>query len=176
MTLKRIYLALVVATLLLAISPVRAAEQGTVQAAIPWDGEGQVFQVNTDTMLFLGALKGVMYVENSKGEMHEGFVVCPITQKIDLKTGSTQANGHCEITASAEDVLYATMTCKGKAGLCEGEFKLTDGQGKFTGVSGAGKLKVRSPIRALIGTMGAGSMLRVASGLATIDDLKYRIP
>ena len=176
MTLKRIYLAPVVAILLLAFSPARAAEQDTIQAAIPWDGEGQVFQVNTDTMLFLGALKGVMYVENSKGEMHEGFVVCPIMQELDLKTGATQANGHCEITASSDNVVYAKLSCKGKVGLCEGEFTLTDGEGKFTGVSGSGKLRVRSPIHALIGTMGAGSVLRIASGLATIDDLKYRIP
>lgn len=174
---KRFYLApLLVPMLLLTGSPARAAEQGTIQAAIPWDGEGQVFQVNSVTMLFLGALKGVMYVENSKGEMHEGFVVCPIMQELDLNTGSTHANGHCEITASAADVVYASLTCRGKAGQCEGEFTLTDGEGKFAGASGSGKLSVRSPMRALIGSMGAGSILRVASGLATIDDLQYRIP
>ena len=178
MTLKRIFLASVVVTLLLAVSPLRAAEQDTVQATIPWDGEGQVFQVSTDTVLFLGALKGIMYVENSKGEMNEGFVVCPIMQEIDLKTGSTKASGHCEITASADDVVYAKLTCKGKvgAGGCEGEFTLTDGEGRFKGVSGSGKLRVRSPMRALIGDLASGSVLRVASGLATIDDLKYRIP
>jgi len=178
MTVKQIYLAPVVAILLLALSPVRAAEQGTVQAAIPWDGEGQVYQVSTDTVLFLGSLKGVMYVENSKGEMHEGFVVCPIMQEIDLKSGTTQANGRCEITASADSVLYADLTCKGQAGAggCEGEFTLTDGEGKFKGVSGSGKLRVRSPMRALIGNLASGSVLRVASGLAVISDLKYRIP
>jgi len=178
MTVKRIYLAPVVAILLLALSPARAAEQGTVQAAIPWDGEGQVFQVSTDTVLFLGSLKGVMYVENSKGEMHEGFVVCPIMQELDMKSGTTQANGRCEITASADSVLYAKLTCKGKvgAGGCEGEFTLTDGEGRFKGISGSGKLRVRSPIRALIGDLASGTVLRIASGLATISDLKYRIP
>jgi hypothetical protein len=176
MTLKRIYLAPVAAILLLVLSPARAAEQGTIQATIPWDGQGQVFQVATDTMLFLGALKGVMYVENSKGELHEGFVVCPIMQEIDLKTGSMQANGHCEITASSENVVYAKLSCKGEVGLCEGKFTLTGGEGKFTSVSGSGRLKVRSPMRALIGTMGVGSVMRIASGLATIDDLKFRIP
>ena len=178
MTVKRIYLAPVVAILLLALSPARAAEQGTVQAAIPWDGEGQVYQVSPDTVLFLGSLKGVMYVENSKGEMHEGFVVCPIVQELDIAKGSTQANGHCEITASADNVLYAQLTCEGKlgAGSCEGEFTLTDGEGKFKGISGSGKLRVRSPMRALIGNLASGSVLRVASGLAVISDLKYRIP
>ena len=176
MTVKRIYLAPVVAILLLALSPARAAEQGTVQAAIPWDGEGQVFRVSASTMMFLGSLKGIMYVENSRGEMHEGFVVCPIMQELDLETGSTQATGHCQIIASPENVLYAKLSCKGKVGVCEGEFTLTDGEGKFAGVSGSGKLKVRSPIRALIGDLANGSVLRVASGLATISDLKYSIP
>jgi hypothetical protein len=176
MTVKRIYLAPVVAILLLALSPARAAEQDTVQAAIPWDAEGQVFQVNTSTVVFLGAMKGIMYVEKSSGEMHEGFVVCPIVQKLDLKTGSTEATGHCEITASPESVLYAKLTCKGKVGLCEGKFTLTDGEGKFAGVSGSGKLKVRSPIHALVADIASGSVVRVASGLAIIDDLKYSIP
>lgn len=176
MTVKRFYLAPLAAILLLSFSPARAAEQGTVQAIIPWEGEGRVFQVNTSTLQFLGALKGVMYVENSRGEMHEGFVVCPIVQKIDLKTGTTQASGQCEITASADDVLFAELSCKGKAGECVGKFTLTDGAGKFAGVSGAGDLKVRSPMRALISGLGSGALLRVASGLAVIDDLKYSIP
>ena len=176
MTVKRIYLAPVVAFLLLALSPVRAAEQGTVQAAIPWDAEGQVFQVNTSTVVFLGAMKGIMYVENSKGEMHEGFVVCPVVQKLDLKSGAMEATGHCEITASPESVLYAKLTCKGEIGNCTGEFTLTDGEGKFAGVSGSGKLRVRSPIGALVADMASGSVVRVASGLAIISDLKYSIP
>ena len=176
MTIKHIFPALLMALLLFPSSPLRAAEQGTVQASIPWDGEGQVFQVDTSTLLFLGSLEGIIYVENQKGEMNEGFVMCPIMQKIDLESGTTEATGHCEITASLDDVLYANLSCKGQVGGCRGTFTLTDGVGKFTGVSGSGKLLVRSPLRALIGTMGSGTALRVASGLATITDLKYRIP
>jgi hypothetical protein len=162
--------------LLLALSPARAAEQGTVQATIPWDAQGQVFQVSTDRMQFLGALKGIMYVEKSSGEMNEAFVVCPIVQELDLKTGETKATGNCEITASSESVLYATLSCKGKVGQCSGEFTLTDGEGKFAGISGSGKIKVRSPIRALAADLASGSLLRVGSGLAIISDLKYSVP
>ena len=176
MNAKRIYLAPMLAILLMALSPVEAAEQDTVQAVIPWDAEGRVFQVNTSTIVFMGALKGVMYVESSSGDMHEGFVLCPILQKLDLKSGTTEASGHCEITASSEDVLYAKLSCKGEVGTCVGEFTLTDGAGKFAGVSGSGKLKVRSPIRALVADLGSGSLLRIASGLAIINDLKYSIP
>ena len=176
MTVKQKFLVPVATLLWLALSPAWAAEEGTVQAAIPWDAEGEVYNVGTTTVLFLGSLKGIVYVENSKGEMHEGYIVCPVMQSIDLNTGATDATAHCEITTSPESVLYATMTCKGVPGSCVGDFTLTDGEGRFTGVSGSGKLRVRSPIRALIADVASGSVLRVGSGLAIINDLNYSIP
>jgi hypothetical protein len=164
------------AILLLAASPLRAAEQGTVQVIIPWEGKGRVFQIDSRRLQFLGALEGIMYVENSEGEMHEGFVQCPITQILDLETGATEANGHCEITASPEDVVYAQMSCKGMVGDCKGEFVLTDGEGRFAGISGQGELRVRSPIRALATDLGSGATLRIGAGLAVIKDLKFSTP
>ncbi len=176
MVAKRFFLTGLMASMVLAISSVQAAETGTVQATIPWDGEGQIYQVNTSTLVFLGSLKGIMYVESATGEMNEGFVVCPVMQKFDMKSGSTEAIGHCEITASPEDVLYAKLSCKGEVGKCVGDFTLTDGEGKFTGISGSGKLQVRSPLRAVSRDLASGSVVRIASGLATIKDLGYRIP
>ena len=176
MTVKQIFLVPMVAILLLTIPPAYAAEQGTVQAIIPWEGEGRVFQVGTNTIMFLGALKGVMYVENSAGEMHEGLVVCPIVQEINMETGSTEASGRCEITAGPDSVAYAKLSCKGKPGECAGDFTVVDGEGKFTGITGSGKLSVRSPIRTIIADLPTGAVLRVASGLAVIKDLKFSIP
>ena len=176
MTVKQFFLLPMVAIMLLAIPPAYAAKEGTVQAIIPWEGEGRVFQADTNTILFLGALKGIMYVESSDGQMHEALVVCPIVQEINLETGSTNASGRCEITAGPDSVAYAKITCAGKPGECVGEFELVDGEGEFTGITGSGKLSVRSPIRALIKDMPTGALLRVASGLAIINDLKYSIP
>jgi len=176
MTVKHISLLPLAAILLLAISPARAAEQDTVQAIIPWEGEGRVFQIDTRRVQFLGAIEGIMYVENSKGEMNEGFVQCPIVQMMDLETGVSEAFGHCEITASPTDVVYAQLSCKGKVGDCTGKFILIDGEGKFAGISGQGKIRVRSPIQALAGDLGSGALLRVAAGLAVITDLKFSTP
>jgi hypothetical protein len=176
MTVKRGYLMSAVPLLLLIFSPVHAAEQDTLQAIMPWEAEGRVFQVDTGTMMFLGAIKGVMYVESSRGELHEAFVMCPIVQTFTLETGETDAVAHCEISASAENVAYAKLSCKGEIGGCDGTFTLIGGEGRFAGISGAGKLRVRSPMRALIADMAAGAVLRVASGLAVIEDLEYRIP
>ena len=176
MTVKRSFQISAMVALLMNLSSLQAAEQDTVQAVIPWEAEGRVFQIDTSTMLFLGALEGVMYIESSKGEMHEAFVMCPVMQELDIDSGRTEAHGHCEIAASPEDVVYAELDCKGEVGDCKGTFKLTDGEGSVAGISGSGDLRVRSPIRALISDMGAGAMLRVGAGLAVIKDLKYRIP
>ncbi len=176
MTMNRSSLISVAVLLLSMLLPVHAAEKDTVQAIIPWEASGRVFQVDTGTMLFLGAFTGVMYIESSQGEMHEAFVMCPIMQKVSLETSNSEAVGHCEISASPENVAYAELICDGEVGSCNGTFTLTDGEGKFAGISGTGTLRVRSPMRALITDVAAGAELRVASGLAVIKDLEYSIP
>lgn len=164
------------AALLLVLSTAQAAEQDTVQAVIPWEAEGQVFQVDTGTVLFLGALEGIMYIESSRGDMHEAFVECPVMQELDMQSGKTEATGRCEITASDTSVAYAELTCKGEVGNCDGKFKLISGEGELAGISGSGNLRIRSPMRALIADLGSGAVLRVGAGLAVIKDLNYRIP
>ena len=176
MTVKRSYLMAAAALLSLNLSPVYAAEQDTVQAIIPWEAAGRVFQVETSTIMFLGAFTGVMYIESSRGEMHEAFVMCPIIQKLNLETGNSEAVGNCEISASPENVAYAELTCSGEVGSCNGTFTLIDGEGKFAGITGKCALRVRSPMRTLITDMAAGAELRIASGLAVIKDLEYSIP
>jgi hypothetical protein len=176
MTIKKSNVISAAALLLSILLPVHAAETDTVQATIPWEASGRVFQVDTSTVLFLGALTGVMYIESSQGEMHEAFVMCPIMQKVHLMTSNSEAAGHCEISASPENVAYAELTCDGEVGSCNGTFTLIDGEGEFAGISGAGTLRVRSPMRALVTDVAAGAELRVASGLAVIKDLEYSIP
>jgi hypothetical protein len=176
MSVKSISLLPLVALLLLAASPAHAAEKGTVQAAIPWEGNGRVFQVNTTTVQFLGALSGVMYIETAKGDMNEAFVQCPIVQLLDIESGATEATGHCEITISPESIVYARMTCNGRVGDCTGKFTLIDGEGDYVGITGEGGLRVRSPLHALANDQSSGEVVRVAAGLAIIKDLKYNVP
>ena len=175
MSFKSISLLPLAAALLLTALPASAAER-TVQAAIPWEGEGRVFQIDTRRLQCLGAIEGIIYVENSEGEIHEGFVQCPIVQILDLETGVGEAIGNCEITAGPEDVVFAQMICKGRPGDCQGKFVLVDGEGRFAGISGEGSLRIRSPLRALAKDLGSGSLLRVGAGLAIIRDLKVNTP
>ena len=176
MTVKSSYFVLAMVVLLSCVPAVYAAEQDTVQAIIPWEAEGRVFQVDTSTLMFLGAIKGIMYVESSRGEIHEAFVMCPLVQTLSLETGKTEATAHCEISASPDSVAYAELSCSGEIGNCEGTFKLIDGEGKFAGISGKGSLRVRSPMHALIADTASGAIVRIASGLMVVKDLKYRTP
>lgn len=176
MTGRRRCLISVAAVALLSGPMLFAAEQDTIQAIIPWEAEGQVFQIDTQTLMYLGSMTGIMYIESSRGELHEAFVMCPIIQTMSLESGTTSAVAHCEISTGPDSVAYAELTCDGQVGGCNGKFKLIDGEGDLAGISGEGELRVRSPIRALIADLAAGASLRIGSGLAVVKDLEYRIP
>jgi hypothetical protein len=152
------------------------AASNTVSAVIPWQGQGQIFPVGTDKLRFLGSIEGIMYVETAEGEMDEAFVQCPIVQDIDATNQRTSASGNCTIVVSTEDAVFAEITCNGTAGRCGGEFKLTGGTGRFAGISGSGKMIVRSPIHALAANLSDGTVLRVASGILQIPKLKFSLP
>jgi hypothetical protein len=154
----------------------QSAETKSLKAFIPWDGEGRVFAISPDTMLFLGSLEGIIYVEKAEGEMDEGFVRCPVSQKIELQTQATSGSGYCMITVSETETVYAEWTCKGKVGGCAGRFNVTGGTGALEGVTGSSEMIVRSPLRALVADMPSGSILRAASGIIILPELKYTLP
>ena len=136
------------------------AETRTISAIVPWQGQGQLFPIAVDKLQFLGALEGIMYVETADGDMNEAFVRCPIVQYVDGADRSTSARGNCVITVSPEDAVFAEMSCEGVAGLCSGDIKLTGGTGRFEGVSGSGKLTVRSPVHALAADLSDGTVVQ----------------
>jgi hypothetical protein len=161
---------------LLGPAPGALAEPKEVSATIPWEGEGRVFRIGPTTLLFLGALKGIIYVEHTSGDVDEGFVECPVTQRLELKTKEIFGWGNCMITPSGGDTIFAEWTCAGVTGRCRGEFRLTGGTGKFEGITGSSEFLVRSPLRALATDMSSGTVLRVASGLAVLPKLTYEVP
>jgi hypothetical protein len=152
------------------------AATSTVSAVIPWQGQGQIFPVGTDKLRFLGSIEGIMYVATAEGKMDEAFVQCPIVQDIDTTKQRTSASGNCTIVVSTEDAVFAEITCNGTAGRCSGEFKLTGGTGRFAGISGSGKMIVRSPIHALAADLSDGTVLRIGSGILQIPELKVTLP
>jgi hypothetical protein len=165
------------ATLILcAWSGLTFAASRTVSAVIPWQGQGQIFPVGTDKLRFLGAIEGIMYVETAEGALNEAFVQCPIVQDIDVTSETTSATGNCTIIVSTEDSVFAELTCSGMQGYCSGEFKLTGGTGRFSGISGSSRMTVRSPVHALARNLSDGSVLQIAAGILQLPELKFTLP
>jgi hypothetical protein len=152
------------------------ADTRTVSAVIPWQGQGEVFPIGIDKLRFLGSLEGVMYIESAEGAMDEAFVECPIVQNIDLSNQSITSTGNCTIVVSTEDAVFAELACEGVKGFCLGEFKLTGGTGRFSGISGSGEMTVRSPMHALVADLSDGTVLNVASGILLIPALTFTLP
>jgi hypothetical protein len=157
-------------------SNLAVAETTTISAVIPWQGQGQVFQVGDDRARFLGSLEGIMYVETAEGRMNEAFVRCPIVQDINLTEGTTSATGSCVIIASPENTAYAEISCEGIAGICRGEFRFTGGAGRLEGITGKGKMTVRSPVHAMAADLSGGVLIQVAAGLLQMPELKVTLP
>ncbi len=152
------------------------AESTTISAVIPWQGQGQIYPVDIGKLRFLGALEGIMYVETAAGDMNEAFVRCPVVQDIDVADQSTSATGNCVIVVSPEDTVFAEITCEGIAGLCSGEFRLTGGTGRFAGISGSGRMTIRSPIHALAADLTDGTLIHAAAGILQMPNLTFDLP
>jgi hypothetical protein len=152
------------------------AATSTVTAVIPWQGQGQIFPIGTDKLRFLGSIEGIMYIDTAEGALNEAFVTCPIVQNIDLSSGTTSATGNCTIVISTEDAVFAELTCSGMRGYCKGEFELTSGTGRFTGISGSSSMTVRSPIHALAQDLSGGTVLQIAAGILQLPELTFTLP
>ncbi|HIG43734.1 MAG: hypothetical protein ABGY96_20670 [bacterium] len=161
--------------LLVALNPL-SAEERNLQALMQWDGDGTVYSIGTNQMLFLGSMDGILYVENEKGDIDGAFVECPISQKINLETGEAVATGYCQISVSPGDVVYAELDCKGVVGDCKGYFRLVEGVGNFEGIKGGSDLRIRSVLGALVKGMASGSVVRSGQGIALLPNLKFTTP
>ena len=162
--------------LLCGMSGTTFADTRTVSAVIPWQGQGEVFVIGVDTLRFLGSIEGVMYIDTAEGPLNEAFVECPIVQSIDVTNQNITSAGNCTIVVSTEDAVFAELTCEGVKGFCLGEFKLTGGTGRFSGISGSGEMTVRSPMHALVSDLSNGTVLNVASGILQIPALTITLP
>jgi len=162
--------------ILCAWSGLTFAASSTVSAVIPWQGHGQIFVIGTDKVRFLGVIEGIMYVETAEGALNEAFVQCPIVQDVDLTNDTTSATGNCTIVVSTEDAVFAELTCSGMQGYCSGEFKLTGGTGRFSGISGSSRMTVRSPVHTLALDLSDGAVLQIAAGILQLPELKITLP
>ena len=54
------------------LHPAARAEQGTASAVASWQGEGQLFQIGPEQVMFVGSFNGIMYVQTGEDSM-DGF-------------------------------------------------------------------------------------------------------
>lgn len=154
--------------------PVSAEQTQSLKAVISWTGSGRIMQIGTNVTEFLGALKGIMYVETSEGQLNEAFIECTAKQILEGGSG-TSISGNCGIVISGEDTVYATYQCAGRQGACSGRFTLTDGTGKFKGISGQSPMTLRSPLRHLAHDLLGQETITVSHGVIILSDLSYSV-
>ena len=152
------------------------AAEHKVSATAPWQGAGQVFQVSPDELLFLGKFEGVMYLEGAAGALDAALLLCPATMTINVEKEKTSGSGHCIITGPKGNMAYGKWQCEGVPGQCVGEMTLTGGSGPYQGLSGSGKMIIRTLLTTLAADLHNGEVVSGAAGLALWPELTYHLP
>jgi hypothetical protein len=169
---------LAVTGLLMAVAAFNSyAAEGTVKATATWVAEGRFYQVKEKQALFVGAFKGIMFLESKKGDLDAAKIVCPGMIEINLEDGNESGEGRCVITTPSEDNVYASWTCAGvfMQG-CAGTFTLLGGTGKFEKITGNSEFEIRSDMAEYVVAMEGGSVEGAASGVAVWPALTYKVP
>lgn len=158
------------------LSPLKAAEQTTVQAFATWQSEGRVYRIGENKGLFVGGLQGTMFADNDKGELNTAKIICPAMIEIRLEDDEVTGDGRCIITGTRGNTVFGKWHCTGKALLgCVGVFELTAGTGKFEGVTGGGAIVFRTAIAQFARKSTEKSATGIGLGLTAWPRLTYRL-
>ena len=175
-TLARVAGLAVLALSLSATQPADAAEEGSVKAFSAWQGQGHLFETGLAELTFVGALAGTMYIDTEKGTLASGQMLCPEVVTINTDDGSQSGKGRCIVTAKDGARVFAEISCAGFHLIgCDGDLKLTGGTGRFEGISGGGKVTIRSDFNE-IAPLPKAAAQEQASGILYLRELHYKIP
>jgi hypothetical protein len=152
------------------------AEQATVQAMAPWEGEGFAFPIGNDRVYMVAVFTGIMFVEDGEGALHAGSLVCPATVEADMNAMTKSGKGHCIISNTDGERVYAEFSCTGDLEGCRGPFTITGGTGKFTGITGDGEMISKIQVRQLLVVEGFESARQHGEGVAVWPRITYSIP
>ncbi len=150
--------------------------QATLKILAPWQGKGQVFKVAPNKVKVVGAFDGIMYIDQGKGELDAAVFMCPGTEYINLDTKQATINADCMISKGKNRVAYAKLTAKGKMGALDGDFVIVGGEKKWRGMSGKGKVTIRTALGATALNKKTGELINSAAGLAVWPALKVNLP
>jgi len=161
---------------LLGLSERAFAEQKEVKAMAPWEGEGFAFPIGNDRVYMVAVFTGIMFVEDGQGALHAGSLVCPATVEADMKAMTKSGKGHCIISNTEGERVYAEFSCTGDLEGCRGPFTITGGTGKFTGITGEGEMISKIQTRQLLVVEGFESARQHGEGVAIWPRITYSFP
>ena len=152
-----------------------AAKEATVRATAVWQGEATAVRVGDKEALINGVFEGIMFIEDSKGDLNMAKMVCPVSMTMQ-PDGAQTGQGGCMLIAQDGDQVFAKWTCKGEyLKGCAGQFTLNGGSGKFKGISGGGLFGLRGTMQETM-PGGPGIVTQTVIGLAVWPELKYKLP
>jgi hypothetical protein len=157
--------------------PLAAVAADAVQALVPWNSRGQLYEIGEGTLLFVGEFSGIVYVGDAVGQLDTSLVTCPATMEFQSKARTRTGLGRCIITDGDGHKIFAAWQCSGDLKLCQGELRLLGGTGKFQGIQGGSPLVLRTALMQLgevRGEQAPGAPGRGA-GLAILPALRYDI-
>lgn len=161
---------------LLLMAQTTTAEVGTAKILAPWEANGQLFQVAVDKLQFIGTFEGIMYIEHGDGLLDAALFTCPSTQIIHVLSNELEGQGYCTIESPTGDYVYAEFSCDGEPGSCKGEFLLTGGTGKLTGITGRSAMIVRTALSGTSIDQETGGTVSAAKGLAIWPEMRFEVP
>jgi hypothetical protein len=154
-----------------------AAEEETVRAVAAWSGQGWFFPSGPEEALFAGVLRGILFVENSRGALDSARMVCPVKLEMHRVSGRQSGEGRCIFTSRDQHQVFAHFTCTGTYGAgCQGRFTLTGGTGAFQGITGEGDVTLRSALHEQAAQPGTDAVREAGTGIAVWHALRYKIP
>ena len=153
-----------------------AADTYTLNAFAPLVVTGDHSVVTDDGIAKIaGTINGPLYIESDGEQVESGTVSCKFTLSVNTDTTDEQGVGTCKITFDDGAVVRADTSCKGIAGKgCDGDFRVTDGTGRFEGASGVGPVTFKTRNKGY--RLGAdGNLTEIIFGVARWDDFKINL-
>jgi hypothetical protein len=146
-----------------------AADEIKGSLLFPWEVHGMMYATGPKTLMILGEIEGTLYAEASKGIFDGATMVCPMQHEINVETGSVRSEGRCNIfPKGSEDMIFASYTCYGQVGSCDGTLELTSGSGQYEGITGSGAMTSRTGVGELVLKLGPGGSITNAEGLMKV--------
>lgn len=157
-------------------TPASAKIDQTLRAFSVWHTDAKLAAGDAGTHVFEGDVTGPFYVDTEKGPVNSGAIACHAKLVITDADKTQQGTADCTITVKDGATALAKLTCHGIFQIgCSGKVTLTEGTGRFKGITGGGTAVIRSDF-ADLQSNGVADPTTLQSGLMYFPALRYQLP